>query len=250
MLNIRIGMVDFRRLVGVGVLALALLALLLAATGWQLSSQDNGAREVGVGVPGTSGYRFAGRIDQEGAAFTGYGYLYDVQGLNPNELFADPINTSETTAHFTYYATATLTARAVVTDAVRGIFALDSVGLITFYYHLTPTASFDDPLSFAAGTPIATASLRFQDILNVQSPNRGVAEGHGEFATQTAEPFTFGNETLRFGQVGLVHRVSTFGEGLRTNPVIPRSSVLLAGDAVNTGFRQTFMPTVSNANTP
>ena len=133
-----------------------------------------------------------------------------------------------------------------MTDATRGIFALDSVGTITFYYHITPTASFEDPSSFATGTPIATASLRLQDILNVQSPNRGVAESHGEFSTLTAKPFQFGNETLRFGEAGLVHRVATFGEGLRTDPVIPRSSVLLAGDAVNTGFRQTFIPSVSN----
>ena len=246
MFSTRNGRVEVRRLLGVGAVALALLILLMAATGRESQSQNNDVREVGVGVSGTSSYRFAGRIDQEGAAFTGYGYVYDMQGLNAGQLFSDPINTSETTAYFTYYATATLTSRAIMTDATRAVFALDSVGSITFYYNMTPTASFGNPQSFATGTPIANASLRLQDVLNVQSPNRGVAESHGEFSTLTATPFQFGNEILRFGEAGLVHRVSTFGEGLRTDPLIPRSSVLLAGDAVNTGFRQTFMPAVSS----
>jgi hypothetical protein len=250
MLNANASIIRIRRFFWVGIVALGLLVLLLAATGKQLSSQGNTAREIGVGAPGMGAYQFAGRIDQDGFEFTGYGYLYDVQGLAPNELFADPLNTSETTARFTYYATATLTSRAIVTDPVRGIFALDSVGQITFYYQSTPSASFDDPQSFAEGTPIATASVRFQDILSVQAPNRGIAVGNGEFSVLTAEPFTFGEETVRFGRPGIVYRISTFGDGVRTDPLIPQSSVLLAGNAVDSGFRQTFLPTVANPDAP
>lgn len=242
------GTPHFRKLILVGFVGFGLLALLLTATGLTLRSQGETAREIGVGERGTNLYQFAGQIEQDGFEFTGFGYIYDVQGMDPSELFDDPINTSEKTARITYHATATLTSRAIVTDATRGVFALDSAGIITFYYQETPSASFDDPDSFANGIPIATATLRMQDILNVQSPNRGVAVGHGDFTITSVESFTFGEETVRFGRPGAVQRISTFGEGLRTDPITPRSTVLLAGNAVDTGFRQTFLPNVTNAD--
>lgn len=129
-----------------------------------------------------------------------------------------------------------------MTDAVRDIFALNSAGYITFYYQETPSASFDDPESFTDGIPIATAMLRLQDILNVQSPNRGVAVGNGDFTITSGEPFTIGDETIRFGRPDVVQRITTFGEGLRTDPITPCSTVLLAGNAVDTGVRRPIYP--------
>lgn len=210
----------------VGIITLGVLVLLSAATARQLQSQGNSVTEVGSG-----NYQFVGRIDQVGTQFTGYGYLYDIQGLPPNELFTDPLDPSETTAHFTYYATATLSSRAVLADAVRALFALDSVGEITFYYQSTPDASFDDPESFASGTAITTAEVQLQDILTVTAPNRGLANGSGEFKVVTAAQFEFGGDAVRFGRPGKTYRVSTFGDAVRTDASIPESSVLLAGDA-------------------
>jgi hypothetical protein len=238
--------VRMHRLVWASLIMFGVMLLLLTSTGEPLRSQAEVVQEIGVGQPGLGAYQFVGRIDQDGFEFTGYGYLYDIQGLTPTELFSNPANASETTARFTYYATATLTSRAIVTDTVRGIFALDSVGTITYYHQATPSASFADPESFANGIPIATASIRFQDILSVQSPNRGIAVGKGEFSVSTTTPFTFGGESVRFGREGLTYQIATFGDGLRTNAQIPQSSVLLAGSAVNSGFRQTFLPLVSN----
>ncbi len=229
-----------RRLFWVVAVALGLLITLLMATGQQLYSHGDTTREIGADA-----YNYVGRIDQDGVNFVGYGYLYDMQGLAPNELFSNPYNPSETTAYFTYYATATLSSRAVVTDPVRAIFALDSVGEITFYYQSYPSASFENPESFANGTPIANASVHFQDILSVQGPNRGISVGNGEFAVLTSAPFTFGEETLRFGHPGLVHQVSTFGDALRTDPIIPQSSVLLAGNAIRSSFPHTFLPSIA-----
>ncbi len=250
MVQARLNIVRFRKYFLVVAVALGLLVMLLTVTAQQLSSQGNGAKEVGVGAPGLGAYQFAGRIDQDGLQFAGYGYLYDVQGLTPQQLFSDPLNSSETTAHFTYYATAALSSRAVITDAVRSIFALNSTGEITFYYQDTPAGSFDDPQSFKKGTPITTASVRLQDILNVQGPNRGIAVSNGEFTVSAATPFTLGADTVRFGRSGIVYQISTFGEGLRTDPFIPQSSVLLAGNAVNSGFQQTFLPNLANQSTP
>jgi hypothetical protein len=226
-----------RRLLWVGIAVLGLLILLAAATAQPLSSQGYSLAEIGL-----DDYQFVGRIDQDGTEFIGYGYLYDVQGIPPTELFSNPLNVSEATAHLTYYATATLSARAVITDAVRAIFALDSVGEVTYYYQSYPSASFDNPQSFAYGTAVTTAAVRFQDILSVQAPNRGRSVGNGEFAVTTAEAFSLGGEMVRFGRVGRVYQVSTLGDAVRTDPVIPQSSVLLAGNAVHSGFLQTFLP--------
>ena len=226
-----------RRIIAAFVITLVLVVIM----GQTLYSQGSTAREIG-----TDTYQYAGRIDQDGLEFIGYGYIYNMQGLAPTALFSDPYSPSEATAYFTYYATAKLTSRAVVTDAVRGIFALDSVGEITFYYQSSPSASFGSPDSFANGKPIATAAINFQDILSVQEPNRGISTGNGEFTMLTSEPFTFGAETLRFGHPGIVHQISTFGDALRTDPTIPQSSVLLAGNARRLSFlQQVFVPLVS-----
>ncbi len=241
MLNARFGNISLRRLFWVGVIVLIPLLLLLAG-GQELHSQENQVAEIA-----SENFQFAGRIDQDGAEFTAYGYLYDVEGIAPQELFSDsdPVNGSEETAHFTYHATANLTSRAVVTDAVRAIFALDSVGEITYYYQDSPAASFDDPDSFAQGTAVTTATISLQDILTVQAPNRGLAEGQGEITVLSTEPFTFDAETVQFGRPNKTYRVSTFGDAVRTEPTIPQSSVLLAGDAAHIPFWQSFLPVVN-----
>lgn len=221
------------------IVAVGVLALLLAVTGEKLYSQDEPVSEVAA-----NGYQFVGRIDQDGPEFTAYGYIYDTDGVAPADLFSDgdPINSSESTAHFTYYASASLTSRGVITDATRAIFALDSVGEIVYYYHETPSASFADPDSFTEGTPVTTATVRLQDILTVQAPNRGLAKGTGEISVLSADSFTFDGETVRFGRPGKSYRVSTFGDAVRTDPDIPLSSVLLAGDATHIPFWQQFLP--------
>jgi hypothetical protein len=223
-------------------IAALLLMLLFAVTARQAGSQANGATQVGVGLSGVNLYEFTGRVDQEGFDFTGYGYLSYVRGLELTDLFANPLDPSESSAHFTYYATAAMTSRTVIS----GIFHLNSTGTITFYRQISPTATFVDPTSFAQGEPIATATIRFQDILSVQAPNQGIAVGVGEFTFLSVEPFEIGDDTYQFGYPGMVQRVSTFGQGTRTDPVLPRSFTVLAGNAVNTGQTQTFLPSQSN----
>ncbi len=246
MLGANVRALSLRKPLLTATLAVALLALLLVATNWRLWSKSDGVTAVGASIPQANGYEFIWRIDQNGPDFTGYGYLYFIDGLDATDLFSNPLMGNETTAHFTYYATATLSSRAILTDADRGIFALDSVGLISFYYQPTPSATFSDPLSFAGGTQIATAEMRYQDILNVQGPNRGIAVGSGEFTVLSSTPFTIGTESYTFGSPGLIQYVSTFGEGRRTNAVIPISSVLLAGNAVTSRPRQLSLPAILN----
>ena len=243
MFNLPFNITESPRLRRVGIAALALAILLLLFTGQKLYSQGEAVTEIGSGT-----YQFVGRIDQEGLDFTSYGYVYDIEGVAPQALFsdADAVNASEATAHFTYYATAELTARAVITDSARAIFPLDSVGEITYYYQDSPSASFDDPQSFMQGTAVTTATVRMQDILTVQAPNRGLAVGNGVFSVMSAQPFTFAGETVRFGRQGKSYRISTMGDAVRTDPLIPESSVLLAGDAASVPFWQSFLPVIDN----
>jgi len=233
-----------RRLLLAGVLALGLLALLLVVAGQRLDSQESGVMAIG-----SETYQFVGRIDQNGADFIGYGYLYDVQGVAPQDLFSDPLNPSESTAYLTYYATATLSARAVITDAARALFALDSMGEITYYHQATPSASFDDPQSFTNGTAVTHASLQFQDALSVQGPNHGLSIGNGKFTVLNADPFTLGSETVRFGSAGKAYQISTWGDAIRSDAIIPQSSVLLVGNAVASTGWQTYLPYVSRSDT-
>jgi hypothetical protein len=134
------------------------------------------ATEIGLGTGGKIATENVGRVDQDGANFIGYGYMNYISGLASSQVFSDPINHTDTTAHFTYYATATLTARSVIS----GVFTLDTAGVLAIYYNPAPQATFKNPASFAAGTLIAQYTLRNQDILNVQGPNLGIATGFGD----------------------------------------------------------------------
>lgn len=232
-----------RRLLWVAIAALGALALLLAVTGQELYSQGEQVTEIG-----SSSYQFVGRIDQEGLDFTAYGYLYDIDGVAPADLFSDSdaVNGSESTAHFTYYATAEMTSRAVITDTDRAIFPLNSVGEITYYYNDSPSASFADPQSFTQGTAVTTATIRMQDILTVMAPNRGLAVGNGELSVSSADSFMFDGEMVQLGRVNKSYRIATTGDAIRTDPVTPESSVLLAGDASSTPFWQSFLPVMDN----
>ena len=197
---------------------------------------------VGVGTSGQSAFEFIGRINQNNFDFTGFGYLTYIKGLDYAEIYnypTPPSEGSEDTARFTYVATATLTSRAILSD----VFVIDSEGLITFYFTQSPPdRSFADAASFAVGTPIATATMRYQDILLVQAANKGLATGVSELTQLSAPTFTLNGQSYQFGRSNLLYRLSSIGNGTRTSldPVI--SFVSLAGNAVTSGQQQSFLP--------
>jgi hypothetical protein len=198
-------------------------------------------QQVGVGIAGQNAFEFIGRINQNDSNFTGFGYLTYIRDLNNADIYTNPANPSEDTARFTYVATATLTSRAVLSN----VFVIDSQGTTTFYFTQSPPdRNFDDSASFASGTPIATASIRYQDVLLVQSPNKGLATGVSEMTQLNAPAFTLNGQSYQFGQSNLLYRSSTVGNGTRTSldPLI--SFILLAGNAVTSG-QQSFLPMIS-----
>jgi hypothetical protein len=227
------------------IVLVVLCVTLLLIVSLQLKSAQAAPLEVGVGTAGQNAFEFIGRINQNGLDFTGFGYLTYIRDLNNGEIYTNPANPSEDTARFTYVATATLTSRAILTD----VFVINSQGTITFYFTQSPPdRSFDNSASFANGTPIATASMRYQDILLVQSPDKGLATGVAEVVQLSAPAFTLNGQSYQFGQSNLLYRFSTVGNGTRTNPGPPISFVLLAGNAVTMG-QQTFLPAI-NRNSP
>lgn len=220
-----------------------LLAALLFATAFSAPSAVGGlsaAGAVGTAPTGKIDYEFVGRIDQDGLNFVSYGYLTYADGLPNSVLFSDPINHSETTARITYYATATLTARSVISTVTE----LNALGATTFYFD-TGGADFNDPASFANGTAIGSSTQRSQNIVNVQSPNTAIATNFGELVQLAAGTFTYGGQTYTFGRVGSQQRSFFTGEGVRTDAVLPRSFIVGAGNATSLPGNGVSLPYVS-----
>jgi hypothetical protein len=188
-------------------------------------------KTVGVAPTGQTTQELVGRVHQDIAAFTEYGYLTHLAGLPDAALFSDPAQRDEAHARFTFYAQHTLSARSVIDT----LFALTIGGRTTMYFTAKPSRNAQDPASFAKGTKIATYSVRGHDILNVQAPNQGIATATASFAQTQAGTFALAGKQYRFGTVGFNQRLAATGEGKRSsiNPLV--SDIAIAGDVVATG---------------
>ena len=222
--------------------ALAALALTVFVISSQAAAAAT-ATEVGSAVGGVNAVEYIGRIDQDGSNFVSYGYLTHLSGLADSQLFSGTIPlVNESNAYLTFYTTATLTAR----NVISGVFMLDAIGTTVYYYNGTPGASYANPDSFRAGVPVVTATVRSQNILNVQGPNLGVATNFSEFTQIGVSPFMLSGQPYQIGRVGVLERLLSTGEGTRTDPIAPKSFTVVAGNAVVTGVpgQQSFMPIV------
>jgi hypothetical protein len=228
------------------IVGVAIVLTSLALTAFVINSQAASAAtatEVGSAVGGVNAVEYIGRIDQDGSNFVSYGYLTHISGLTDTLLFSGTIPfVNESNAYFTFYTTATLTAR----NVISGVFMLDAIGTTVYYYNATPGASYATPDSFKAGLPVMTATVRSQNILNVQAPNLGVATNFSEFTQTGASPFTLNGQPYQIGRVGVLERLFSTGEGTRTDPIAPKSFTVVAGNAVVTGLpgQQSFMPLI------
>src|SRR5215467_13457039 len=93
---------------------LLLIAIAIFAYQSPLITKAASPQEVGVPTGGQNAWEFIGHLDQNGGDLTGYGYLTYINGLTDDQFFSDQVNRSEATAHFTYSATAKVTARSVL----------------------------------------------------------------------------------------------------------------------------------------
>jgi hypothetical protein len=188
---------------------------------------------VGVAGPDLTAIKFVGKIDQKGGEFTVVGFLGHVSGLDDADFFTSDLvaGRNETAARFTLFATASLTSRAVVDN----IFVVTAEGELRFRFNEPGGADFAVPESFISGTQIATATIRVRNVINVQAPNQGLADGVGELTFATVEPFTLGERELRLGKVDLVQAVSYTGQGTLLDPDLPRASLVVAGSMTTLG---------------
>jgi hypothetical protein len=190
--------------------------------------------QVGLPTPGQTMFQFVGRIDQVGPLSDDFGYVSELAGMDEADLYAggDPLGRTEGTARFTYFSSARLQGRAVNGN----LFITQGAATTTVYYSEAPAgASFDDPASFKRGTPVAVFEGTWQDIVNVQAPNTGIATIVSDMSQTAATAFTLGGTEYRFGAQGATIRLGFSGEGTRTDPTTPRATILYGGDAILTG---------------
>jgi len=202
-------------------LRLTLLVSVLAPVAFFVFPQMAPAGEkIIVGNPskGKSAWEFLGRSDQSGPDVTHYGYLTHIFGLADDMLFSDPNTRTEATARFTFFATTTLTSR----HELGNLIVTAAPGTLTVYFNDTPGSDFNDPESFASGQPIATFSVHYHNILNVQAPDQGISSATADLQQLNADPFTLDGLRYRMGRKGLRERVVTTGQGTRTqvDPVL------------------------------
>jgi hypothetical protein len=154
---------------------------------------------------------FLGTAAQNGNTISTQGFLNHVSGLPDDSLFSGP-NRRAATARFTFISAGHINGRYLEGNMI--VTTSTQVLTITF-----------------RGRSIASFSVHFQDMLNVQAPNVGEETGSA-WAVQTAAGiFHLGAHSYRFGRLGLNERFFTTGEGRRTQATPPKSEFALAGNA-------------------
>lgn len=219
-------------LIGLLVSSLALVAVSLSPV--FSSSNSSSARQiVGAARNGRSSIELIGLIQQDGANFVGYGYLTHLSGLNDSLLFTDPADQSESTARFTFVAESTLDKRSTLNNVVN----IASSGDLAIYFHRGGAgADFAQPDSFQSAKQLASLKIRFQNILNIQTPGppaRGITTLFADSRQRESAGFRLEGRRFLFGTVGLRHRFEAAGEGVRPDPTMepPQTTTTFAGNA-------------------
>ncbi|MBV8949368.1 MAG: hypothetical protein JOZ99_00715 [Actinobacteria bacterium] len=196
-----------------------------------------------------SSIEFVGRSEEVGSNETHFGYITRIAGIDDSELFSDPnpAARNETTAHFTFFATTTVQQNFIVLPPPNtpSLFEVDSSGTLTFYFaQIPPARSFGTPTTFTSGVPVATHTVRLQDVVAALvgvDPSRGVIHGNGELCQQSATPFRLGGEVRRLGHEALLEQFSSHGWTVRTSPSPPQSFTHFGGHATPIGDQRCSM---------
>lgn len=178
---------------------------------------------------------FVGRATQNGPGISIVGYVTRVADTPEADLFAttNPLARSENTARITFTAKTTISQSFMVLPQSPTLFDVNSAGTLTFFFTDSPgVRTFDPPVGFASGTPIAGYSVRFQDVvaaLGGIDPNRGVVDGNGELCQTSSSSFQLAGERRRLGHIGTQQSIFTHGWTTRTNPNPPQSQTQFGG---------------------
>jgi hypothetical protein len=178
-----------------------------------------------VGIePGVFAFSGVLGIDQEGAEFTGYGFLDEVAGIPDEVLFGDVLDRTEALARLTITGAVTLEQRTIRAN----VFVLDAVGTLQVFSLDAPGVSFDDLATFATGTAVAGYSVTLHDVLTVIAPNQGIPVLSGELIQTAAADFMLDGSWYRIGSPGARLALTGTGSGTRSDAELPRAHLDLA----------------------
>jgi hypothetical protein len=155
-----------------------------------------------------------------------YGFFTHVAGVE-NVFGGTPNNAS--TAFFTFMNKLSTT-RATPHGPLT---IVDRKGTATIYLNPAAGASFENPASFEAGTPVLTASLRHQVILDTANGNTIFM--HFDLTVISAETFTVGDQQHRLGRPGQKMTWTNYGR--------PNTSTTQPGQFVFAGVAVSHDPT-------
>jgi hypothetical protein len=187
---------------------------------------DDG-HQVGIAAAETTAIESLTRIEQNGDALTGFGYLTSVAGLDATDLFLNSTR-SESSARFTAFGTATVTGRSILGT----VFSIDAEGQLTVYFHSAGGADFSHPDSFRNGHVVAVYDVVYQCVNTVIATNTGVFKLAGDFRQRQAEDFQLAGRRRRFGRPNVRLRMEGNGSGIHD---APRASLVIASNFVVIG---------------
>jgi hypothetical protein len=185
-----------------------------------------GTLSVGTGLPGETAFEFIASVSQNGSYFSVTGYLTAVAGLAEAMLFTDPVIRSQTTARFTFSATANLVSR----NVLGVMFVLDEAGSFTISYS---EAANGMPTNIASGSMTLQTSVQVTSAFaGSQSPGKGNFRANGELVRTANQSFTLGGISYEFGDANQPWLLTAAGDGTLTDPNTPVSSIVLGGSSV------------------
>ncbi|HYX85889.1 MAG TPA: hypothetical protein VE777_13030 [Gaiellales bacterium] len=203
---------------------------LLAATagGAVLTTMSPGDVEAAGSGRGRIAFDFVGKLIQDAAEFTGFGYLTRAAGFSLTALFTSPADQSEATARFTFFSRATLSGH----SELHNLDVVHADGSLAIYHHSGAGTDFDDPESFARGTRIAAFAARYHSVVVEQTADQGSETLHALLRQRSARPFQVGGGKRVFGSAGLQLAIDANGWSQRISAVGPQSQAWIAGLAV------------------
>jgi hypothetical protein len=149
-----------------------------------------------------------------------YGFLSQIYGINLDSIFSASPH-GESTALFTFFTDGANTQ--VINDGQLRI--VNRTGITTIYNDPSH-GDFSNPDSFRDGTPILTAALKQQVILDTFE---GTFTATNINTVTSASPFTIGNDQFQLAERGEQFRTSING---RATPAPTPAGFVIAGHAV------------------
>jgi hypothetical protein len=135
-----------------------------------------------------------------------FGYVNQASALTSQDLFADDTD-QVGAARFTFLADVALQPASNRADTT----SYAGEGTLRVYLAANGSAAWDDPASFSTGELLAEYTLTLRETLQRQAPQVGVLVGDGTLTQATANSFTLGDITYRFGAEGLEQRLRYTG---------------------------------------